>query len=275
MRETGGATPDLDKLLALCDLFGVTLDELVRGEVATESAPVTEEPAEAAAATGTTQAVSSVSGNSTAKTALIVIAVILGILILPTIFMNPSWWPWILLLVVLGAFGFALWSRADHNSTKGQLLKVLLIAGILLLPVFGLASKLPESPDAAYAKTGSESTVILEENALVSFTDFFLRDWSVTYMLQNNSASWPMACKASSSRIEIKKDGKWYQLKALPSTPKHGYTRLFMNETQSFSLDFEKTYGKLSPGEYRLLAQVYPEARPDDTFWIAKEFTIE
>ena len=31
--ETGGATPDLDKLLALCDLFGVTLDELVRGEM--------------------------------------------------------------------------------------------------------------------------------------------------------------------------------------------------------------------------------------------------
>ena len=31
--ETGGATPDLDKLLALCDLFCVTLDELVRGEM--------------------------------------------------------------------------------------------------------------------------------------------------------------------------------------------------------------------------------------------------
>ena len=37
--ETGGATPDLDKLLALCDLFGVTLDELVRGEIAETEAP--------------------------------------------------------------------------------------------------------------------------------------------------------------------------------------------------------------------------------------------
>ncbi len=43
--ETGSATPDLDKLLALCDLFGVSLDELVRGEIAASAAP-SEEQAE-------------------------------------------------------------------------------------------------------------------------------------------------------------------------------------------------------------------------------------
>lgn len=37
--EVGGAVPDLDKLLALSDLFGVTLDELVRGEIGDEVAP--------------------------------------------------------------------------------------------------------------------------------------------------------------------------------------------------------------------------------------------
>lgn len=31
-RETDGATPDLDKLVKLSELFGVTLDELVKGE---------------------------------------------------------------------------------------------------------------------------------------------------------------------------------------------------------------------------------------------------
>jgi transcriptional regulator with XRE-family HTH domain len=37
--ETGSATPDLDKLLALSDLFGVSLDELVRGEIAAGASP--------------------------------------------------------------------------------------------------------------------------------------------------------------------------------------------------------------------------------------------
>ena len=32
MRETGGATPDLDKLVKLSQLFGISLDELVKGE---------------------------------------------------------------------------------------------------------------------------------------------------------------------------------------------------------------------------------------------------
>lgn len=36
--ETGGATPDLDKLVKMSELFGVTLDELVTGESAGETA---------------------------------------------------------------------------------------------------------------------------------------------------------------------------------------------------------------------------------------------
>jgi hypothetical protein len=37
----------LDKLLALCDLFGVTLDELVRGEIAETEAPAAQPDATA------------------------------------------------------------------------------------------------------------------------------------------------------------------------------------------------------------------------------------
>lgn len=42
--ETGGATPDLDKLVKLSALFGVTLDELVKGEAPTAEAPQQPEP---------------------------------------------------------------------------------------------------------------------------------------------------------------------------------------------------------------------------------------
>lgn len=41
MRETGLSVPELEKLLALCDCFGVTMDELTRDDAPTppESAP--------------------------------------------------------------------------------------------------------------------------------------------------------------------------------------------------------------------------------------------
>lgn len=41
--ETGGSVPDLDKLVAMSELFGVSLDELVKGEA--EGAKPTGEPA--------------------------------------------------------------------------------------------------------------------------------------------------------------------------------------------------------------------------------------
>ncbi len=43
--ETGAAVPELDKLVRLSDVFGITLDELVRGEVRTGE-PVAEEKTE-------------------------------------------------------------------------------------------------------------------------------------------------------------------------------------------------------------------------------------
>ena len=45
--ETDGAVPELDKLVKLCELFGVGLDELVKGEKPRELESETSEPAEA------------------------------------------------------------------------------------------------------------------------------------------------------------------------------------------------------------------------------------
>lgn len=41
--ETGEAYPETDKLIALCDMFSVTLDELLRGDVTAEAHPAPEE----------------------------------------------------------------------------------------------------------------------------------------------------------------------------------------------------------------------------------------
>ncbi len=39
--ETGGSVPELDKLVKLCDMFEVTMDELVRGKAPRREAPPT------------------------------------------------------------------------------------------------------------------------------------------------------------------------------------------------------------------------------------------
>ena len=116
--ETGGATPDLDKLLALCDLFGVTLDELVRGEVAeAPTTPVAEEICNAPPVTETPAAAQPVSGDGSGmKVLLTVILVILGLWLLFSLFMSPSLWPGLLLLLVLGGFGYALWTRSKDEQ---------------------------------------------------------------------------------------------------------------------------------------------------------------
>lgn len=42
--ETDGATPDLEKLIKLSELFGVSLDELVKGDAASENTPPAPQP---------------------------------------------------------------------------------------------------------------------------------------------------------------------------------------------------------------------------------------
>ena len=37
--ETGEAYPETDKLILICDLFGTTLDELIRGDLTASAAP--------------------------------------------------------------------------------------------------------------------------------------------------------------------------------------------------------------------------------------------
>ena len=277
--ETGGATPDLDKLLALCDLFGITLDELVRGEIAeTEApaAPVAEEICNAPPVAETPAAAQPVSGDGSGmKVLLTVILVILGLWLLFSLFMSPSLWPGLLLLLVLGGFGYAIFQRDDRSTLKNQILRVLFIATAIFLPVLGIISALPDPP--AYAKTGKESDIFLHETPLVSVIDFYLFNGndSIYYTLQNDSVQ-PMGFKPSDSRVEVKKDGKWYNLVKQPSDKVYGYIVIQHGEVQHSGVNFEKVYGgKLSPGEYRLLVQVFSETQSSNIYWIAKEFTIQ
>ena len=285
--ETGGATPDLDKLLALCDLFGVTLDELVRGEVAeTEApaAPVAEESCNAPPVAETPAAAQPVSGDGSGmKVLLTVILVILGLWLLFSLFMSPSLWPGLLLLLVLGGFGYALWTRSKdeqgdpeaeqkRSTFKTQLLKIILISSVILLPVFGLASSLPEGP--VYAKADKESTLTPQDYPGIRFVNCSGQRASVSYAIVNETED-PISYNASEQRIEIKKDGKWYKLKNR-TDPVGTYAGLLQpGKGMRLQISCEELYGNLPVGEYRVLLKVYPLSQSSKEQWIAKEFTIE
>ena len=118
--EVGGATPDLDKLLALCDLFEVTLDELVRGEISVAPA-VVQDAAESSNESPLPTASPHPSGShSTMKIVLITALVILGVLALPSLFFSPKAWPGLLILLILGSLGFALWTRGQDNRNHPE-----------------------------------------------------------------------------------------------------------------------------------------------------------
>lgn len=283
--ETGSATPDLDKLLALCDLFGVTLDELVRGEVAEEpTAPVAEEICNAPPVAETPAAAQPVSGDGAGmKVLLTVILVILGLWLLFSAFMSPNLWPGLLVLLVIGGLGFALWTRSQEaqekseaqekqRSSKNQLLKILLIVGVLLLPVFGLASSLPEGP--VYAKADKESTLTPQDYPGVRFATCAGGKTSVSYAIINETEE-TISFDASKERIEVKKDGKWYELKTRTDPDGIYYGLLSPQKTAHIWISCDEVYGTLPVGTYRVLVKIYPLSQSGKVQWIAKEFTIE
>ena len=283
--ETGGATPDLDKLLALCDLFGVTLDELVRGEVAeAPTTPVAEEICNAPSVAETPAAAQPVSGDGSGmKVLLTVILVILGLWLLFSLFMSPSLWPGLLLLLVLGGFGYALWTRSIEEqddpdaerkraTLKTQFLKIILISSVILLPVFGLATSLPKGP--VYAKADKESSLTVRDYPGISFSSVYNNTTSVSYAIINETDE-TISFDAYEQRIEIQKNGKWYELKKRTDASGISGGLLSPQKRAHIHIFCEEVYGMLPVGTYRVMLKVYPLTEAGRAQWIAKEFTIE
>lgn len=287
--EVGGAVPDLDKLLALSDLFGVTLDELVRGEVP-ESVPETpaaqsQPEAEAAAAAPDTAEDGSGEGGSIFKTVLICVLVILGLLMLPAIFFSPSSWPGILLWLVVIGLGYAIWTRIREReaappeqeapySRKKKLRLAFLFFGVLLILVLGLIFTLYKP--TPYAQAADYSAILPKADAPIIWTAFHGGRQAISYTLKNTSSE-DFIISKEKCMVEIKQNGKWHLLKEL-SVPSYIEETFWLDagESHSSHFYFHQIYGRLKPGEYRLVFYVYSrETPPAKKYWIAKEFTIQ
>ena len=148
----------------------------------------------------------------------------------------------------------------------------MLIAGVLFLPVFGLASSLPAGP--VYAKTGKESTLMPQDYPGMRFVNCGGRRDNISYAIVNETGE-TVSYDASEQRIEVKKDGKWYELKKRTDSYSIHAGLLQPGKGMHIQISCEELYGNLPVGEYRVLLKVYSLSSAQSARWIAQEFTIQ
>lgn len=121
---------------------------------------------------------------------------------------------------------------------------------------------------------GEKSSVqIIEREFSLSIKKDTLSQTGAVLVLKNNGKI--DAQYGSSYEIEKKQNGEWHKIEAQLYFNMIAYS-LKSNEVKEINLNWEKDYGKLSPGEYRLIKTIDIE-NDDGTFTsfnIAAEFTI-
>lgn len=121
---------------------------------------------------------------------------------------------------------------------------------------------------------GSKSDIETNNNNDVSLSikDGTLTDTGATLILKNNSDK--LLRYDEVYEIEIREDDKCHKINVelYFNLPLWGVEP---NSEEEFELNWENGYGKLSPGEYRIIKNVYFEEEEDQNFYISIEFTIE
>lgn len=79
-----------------------------------------------------------------------------------------------------------------------------------------------------------------------------------------------------SYEIEIEKDSRWHKINVELNFNSPAYT-LKPKTSEEIELKWENGYGKLAPGNYRILKSIDIEMKDGtfDTFYVATEFTIK
>ena len=151
---------------------------------------------------------------------------------------------------------------------KKKILAILL-CGVILLGITGCGSN-------NTFDIGSKSDIEISNNVDVSLSikEETLDNTGVTLILENNSDK--LLRYDEVYEIEVKKDDKWHKINV----------ELYFNEPlwgvnpkskDEIDLNWEYGYGKLTPGEYRIIKEVFFESDSvqEPEFYIAAEFAIE
>lgn len=150
-----------------------------------------------------------------------------------------------------------------------NIILIILILGIMLLGITSCGSN-------NTFDIGGKSDIEISNNVDVSLSikEETLDNTGVTLILKNNSDK--LLRYDEVYEIEIKKDNEWHKINVelYFTLPLWGVEP---NSEEELELNWENGYGKLAPGEYRIIKKVYFEDEIDeeDAFYISAEFTIE
>ena len=149
---------------------------------------------------------------------------------------------------------------------KKKILAILL-CGVILLGITGCGSN-------NTFDIGGKSDIEISNNVDVSLSikEETLDNTGVTLILENNSDK--LLRYDEVYEIEIKKDNEWHKINVelYFTLPLWGVEP---NSEEELELNWENGYGKLAPGEYRLIKKIYFEYEEEEVFYILAEFTIE
>lgn len=144
----------------------------------------------------------------------------------------------------------------------------IILCGILL---FGIAGcKFTNNFDIGGV---SDITINDNSNVTLSIKDKTLKNTGVTLILENDSDK--LLRYDEYYKMEIKKDKEWHAINVelYFDDPLWGVKQ---NSKEEFELNWEYGYGRLAPGEYRIIKKVYFETdtSEEEPFYVSTEFMI-
>lgn len=145
----------------------------------------------------------------------------------------------------------------------------ILLCGVMVLGITGCGS-------SNTFDVGNVSDVEISNNngVTLSIKDDTLKNTGATFILKNDS---DMDVQYGDSyEIEIEKDSRWHKINVELNFNSPAYT-LKTKTSEEIELKWENEYGKLAPGNYRILKSIDTEMEDGtfNTFYVAAEFTIK
>ena len=145
----------------------------------------------------------------------------------------------------------------------------ILVCGIMVLGLTGCGTNKNEFD------IGKESNIeIVEKGVSLTVKENTLTETGATLILKNDSDV--DVQYGNPYEIEIKKDGEWHKINVQLDFTLPAFS-LKSKETKELEMNWEEGYGKLTPGDYRIIKSIEIEKADGtfDTFYVSAEFTIE
>lgn len=122
-------------------------------------------------------------------------------------------------------------------------------------------------------EVGDKSDVQISDNGVsLSIKDGTLKNTGGTLVLKNNTDN--KLFYDDVYEMEIRQDNEWHKIN-IEANFNGPLWELKGNSQEDIELNWEHIYGKLAPGKYRIVKEVYFENEEDQKFYIAVEFEIK